>query len=208
MKAYNPVMGLLQYFVDKCLPFGSSISCALFQRLSDALTHLAEYKSGKKGYLTNYLDDFLFLARLLSECNALMRQFLELCNEVGFPISTNKTVWASLQVVFLGILMNGQTFTLSIPLEKRQAAQDMIKKMLSKRKVTVKELQQLCGYLNFLTRVIVPGRTFTRHMYSKYAEVTSLPGFHQKKQGTENRKQLKPHYHVNLDAKFRLDCEV
>ena len=28
------------FFVDKCLPFGASISCALFQRISDALAHI------------------------------------------------------------------------------------------------------------------------------------------------------------------------
>ena len=31
MKAQNPVTGVWQYFVDKCLPFGSSISCSHFQ---------------------------------------------------------------------------------------------------------------------------------------------------------------------------------
>ena len=30
MKAYHPVTRQLWYFVDKCLPFGSSISCAIF----------------------------------------------------------------------------------------------------------------------------------------------------------------------------------
>ena len=37
MKARHPLTGKWVYFVDKCLPFGSSISCAHFQRFSDAL---------------------------------------------------------------------------------------------------------------------------------------------------------------------------
>ena len=32
MVAYHPVMGEKRYFVDKCLPFGHCMSCALFQR--------------------------------------------------------------------------------------------------------------------------------------------------------------------------------
>ena len=37
MKAKHPWTQELFYFIDKCLPFGSSISCAHFQRFSDAL---------------------------------------------------------------------------------------------------------------------------------------------------------------------------
>ena len=32
MKAKDPQTGIWKYFVDKCLPFGASISCSLFQK--------------------------------------------------------------------------------------------------------------------------------------------------------------------------------
>ena len=32
MKTTNPKDGKTYFFVDKCMPFGSSISCAIFQR--------------------------------------------------------------------------------------------------------------------------------------------------------------------------------
>ena len=37
MKAQDPQTGQWKYFVDKCLPFGASISCALFQWFCNAL---------------------------------------------------------------------------------------------------------------------------------------------------------------------------
>ena len=37
MKATHPETGKTVYFVDKCLPFGSSISCAVFQAVSDTI---------------------------------------------------------------------------------------------------------------------------------------------------------------------------
>ena len=46
LKATHPITKEVLYFVDKCLPFGSSISCALFQSFSDALTHVMEYQTG------------------------------------------------------------------------------------------------------------------------------------------------------------------
>ena len=47
MKATNPEDGQTYYFVDKCLLFGASISCALFQELSDALAHIYHEPSSK-----------------------------------------------------------------------------------------------------------------------------------------------------------------
>ena len=48
MKAQHPKNGKFYYFVDKCMPFGASISCAHFQAFSDAVAHLVTYRT-KKG---------------------------------------------------------------------------------------------------------------------------------------------------------------
>ena len=68
-KAENPRMRKLMYFTDKCLPFGASISCALFQRFSNGLKHVIEVTSGKQFAITNYLDDFLFVDISEEACN-------------------------------------------------------------------------------------------------------------------------------------------
>ena len=73
----------------------------------------------------------------------------------------------------------------------------MLNLILSKRKVTIKQLQVLTGYLNFLGRAIVPGRTFTRRMYAKCGQMSQ-----------NSNKRLKPYHHVHLDNKFRLDAEL
>ena len=43
MKALHPISRKFQFFVDKCLPFGSSISCAIFQAISDAIAFVVKY---------------------------------------------------------------------------------------------------------------------------------------------------------------------
>ena len=45
-KAEDPKDGKVKYFVKKCLPFGASISCAHYQRFSNALKHLLLFKTG------------------------------------------------------------------------------------------------------------------------------------------------------------------
>ena len=107
MKAQHPVTWKIFYFIDKYLPFGSSISCAVFQSFSDALAFLFEHKKGFVITVANYLDDFLLMAYTVTECNKLMSQFLLLCNKVECPVSQEKTEWASSLMTILGMLLNG-----------------------------------------------------------------------------------------------------
>ena len=67
MMVKHPITNKTYFFVDKCLPFGSSISCAIFQNFSDAISFVVTYKSGGK-LNVNYLDDFLFVALLKQHC--------------------------------------------------------------------------------------------------------------------------------------------
>ena len=61
MKAQDLKTGSWMFFIDKCLPFGSSISCAHFQHFSNALHHLIEHRLQMKRRVTNYLDNFCLL---------------------------------------------------------------------------------------------------------------------------------------------------
>ena len=219
MMAKNPITGRWQFFVDKCLPFGASISCALFQRFSNALKYLIQYKTAMDS-INNYLDDFLFVAATMIICNFMIQSFLDLCNELGVPIAIDKTEWASIRMIFLGILLDGEFMTFVIPEEKRVRAIDLVRMFIDRKKATVRELQILCGYLNFLNKAIIPGRAFTRRMYAKYSSKLDLKSVGFKMGGRTNRritghltgeeapKKLMPHHHVRLDREFKLDCEI
>ena len=165
MMAQDPITKQWKFFMDKCLPFGVSISCSIFQRVSDALKHITQVKTNS--VITNYMDDFLFLAITILLCNWLLKQFLKICEKIGIPIALDKTEWATEVIAFLGILLDGKNYVLSIPINKRDWAVRLLRLMLSKSQATIKALQALCGYLNFLGRAIYPGRVFTRWMYAK-----------------------------------------
>ena len=83
MKAKDPQSEEWFYFVDKCLPFGHSISCALFQKFSDALKHLIGFKTGLPKQITNYLDDFLFIAFLRRICDQMIQAISGLVQRCG-----------------------------------------------------------------------------------------------------------------------------
>ena len=125
-----------------------------------------------------------------------MRQFLIICAEVGCPISAEKTEWANAVLIFLGILLNGRQHALSIPVDKKTKALTLLNYAIDKKKVTIRFVQQLTGTLNFICRAIVPGRSFTRGMYSKI-KLTSASG-----------RDLKSYHHTWLDKEFIADCLV
>ena len=156
MCAIHPLMGKQYYFIDKCMPFGSSISCVQFQAFSNALKYIIEWKvSFTLQYdipsaVLNYLDDFLFMAISKLLCDGMMTEFLELCSQIGCPISGDKTEWGTTLIVSLGIFLNGRNNTLSIPVDKRIKAINLIQFAMDNRKVTIHFMQKLTRTLNFL----------------------------------------------------------
>ena len=45
LKAYYPITDELWYYIDKCLPFGSLISCKIFQEISNSIAYLMSFKT-------------------------------------------------------------------------------------------------------------------------------------------------------------------
>ena len=196
MQAIEPTTGEVRFFVEKCLSFGTSVSCARFQLFSDSLKHMVEFLTGWYLSCTNYLDDYLFCATSEEECNQMVSCFLDFCKEINCLVSLEKTEWATPLITFLGILLNGKANTLSIPVEKQEKAVRLLEWAIHKRKVTIHFIQRLTGTLNFLNKAIVPGRTFLRAMYNKLRTKDSMG------------QPLKQYHHVYLDSGFLGDCTM
>ena len=92
--------------------------------------------------------------------------------------------------MFLGLLLDTQTKTISIPVDKLRKALCLIEEFLGAKKTTIKQLQCLCGFLNFLCRCVIPGRTLTRRLYTKLGH------------------NPKPYHHINLNKELKADLEI
>ena len=193
MKAVSPRDSKTYYFFDKCLPFGSSISCALFQEFSNCIAHIVRFRNRAKN-LINYLDDYFFVALLEMWCNGQVEEFLLVCKMVNFPVSLEKTYFATIRLTFLGFLIDTVNQTVSILVNKVLKGKQLIMEFLNCKsgKAKVKEIQKLCGFLNFLCRCIVLGRAFTRRLYASLA-------------ANEN---LKAHHHMRISGEIKLDMRM
>ena len=110
--------------------------------------------------MVNYLDDYFFAALLSAMCNLQLNTFLQVCEEIKFPVALEKTFWADSLMTFLGMLLDSERQIVCVPVDKIAKATNLIHKLLSKKKVIMHDMQQICGYLNFLFRCVVPGRVF------------------------------------------------
>ena len=159
--------------MDKCLPFGHALSCSLFQKVSDALSFITSKQTGRPN--VNYLDDFLFIAALRAWCNGDVNTFMRICQTVGFPVSLDKMYWAATKLEFLGLLIDTIKQVICIPLDKVEKIKAILNNLISRpsKKLTLRELQQVCGHLNFICKCVLPGRAFTRRLYLAGAGVNN-----------------------------------
>ena len=64
-----------KYYIDKCLPFGCSMSCSIFEKFSTFVHWLTVKQSGLQS-MEHYLDDFIFAGKAgTSDCLNLMHCF-------------------------------------------------------------------------------------------------------------------------------------
>ena len=123
-------------------------------------------------HIIHILDDFLIAAESPGKCRAKRQHFLTFCEDVGVPMAPDKTEGPSQVLTFAGIELDCCKNEARLPMEKVEKCLSAIRNLLSRRKVTLKELQSLIGLLNFACSVIVPGRVFLRKLINLTMGVT------------------------------------
>ena len=178
------------FYFDKVMPFGCSISCASWEKVSTFLESVAKQQS-QFGDLKHYVDDFLFAGEAGTDnCLIIMKNFIFCCDQMGFPIASEKTVWPTTRIIYLGLEIDSDDMVVRMPKQKIDELISKICLVKDKKSVKLRHIQQLIGSLNFATRVIVPGRPFLRRLINSTKGVT------------------KPHHHLTVTSSMRQDLEM
>ncbi len=93
--------------------------------------------------------------------------FLQTCQDIGFPVSSDKTEWASEMKVFLGLLIHAKEQLIGIPQEKLEKTEALVNYFLKHKRPMIRQYMSLAGHLNFLTRTLDFRRTFLRGLYNQ-----------------------------------------
>ena len=153
------------YYFDKCMPMGCSISCATFERFSTFLEYSARKVSASQ-CIMHYLDDFLFAGKQnTQECLRVMQSFRVVAKEFGVPLAEEKSEGPTTKLSFLGLDIDTVAQEIQVPPGKIVALQAKLSNVISKKKVTLRELQSVLGSLNFVCKAVRPGRAFLRRLF-------------------------------------------
>ncbi|XP_055340648.1 uncharacterized protein LOC129589798 [Paramacrobiotus metropolitanus] len=145
---------------------------------------------GKFPDVLHYMDDFFFAGA----CNSLICRLATelmtlLCEDLGVPLAPEKTEGPSSRLIFLGICIDSETQTLSIPDSKVQELQNEFIIFSAKKSCCKRDLLSLIGKLSFATKCIPAGRIFLRRMIDTSQSVKQL------------------HQHLTLTREFHADLQ-
>ena len=179
-----------EIWIQKCLPQGAAMSCAIFERFSTALQWIISTISKSK-YLDHYLDDFIFLGQAsTNNCRILMTQFESVCKDIGIPLSSDKTEGPTTKLIYLGYELDSIAMEIRIPIDKINRAKNSIENIISMKKVRLSVFQSLVGLLNFFTKAIPSGRAFNCELYRAMSQAK------------------KPHHFIRISIQIRENLKV
>ena len=111
-----------------------------------------------------YLDDLLILSKGKTDCWLALNELVNLLCSLGLCINWDKTIPPTQSLVYLGVQINTVDRSLSLPREKVAELLSDISLWKHKKRVSKKDIQRICGKLNWAARVIRGGRTYLRRL--------------------------------------------
>ena len=134
-------------------------------------------------FLLHYLDDYLTIGPPNSHiCQRNLSLLVEVCAMLGIPLALDKVVSPSTALKFLGFVLDIERMEARLPRDELSRIQTTIVEWLNKRSATKWEILSLVGVLQHVAKVVHPGHTFVRCMYSEGARARLL---HPPEQGVQ-----------------------
>jgi hypothetical protein len=148
-----------QTYIDNALPFGWRHRSAACQRVTDAVRYILKKHDIIVG---NYIDDFISIVPV-SDAHRAFSITKQILYDIGLVTSDEKKVPPTCECACLGIIINTNSFTLSIPKPKLKTIVDMCKNYKNLKKITKNQIQSLLGSLIYINKAIYlqPGSLLT-----------------------------------------------
>ena len=152
-----------RFYYDVSLSMGSASSAYCCQRTTDAIVHIHKKKQFDS---INYLDD-LGGAECENKAEESYNYMGEILQEVGIRESKSKACPPAFIMIFLGVLFNSFTMTMTITEDRLIEIRNMLKEWIGKKKANLKEVQSILGKLNFAAGTVRAGRIFVARLINE-----------------------------------------
>lgn len=144
------------------LPFGLNTAPRVFTKLTKPVVSFLR-KRGVR--MIAYLDDFLLLGSTKTESNTNTSMAVQLLQSLGFTVNREKShLEPCQQITFLGFIINSETLTLSLPMEKVNKIIHKCQNTLAQPTVTAQEIASLLGSLESSRLAIHQAPLHFRHL--------------------------------------------
>ena len=154
--------GQRKVYLDHCLSFGLKSAPFIFTKVGDFIVKCLGFKNISN--VVNYIDDFLICAQDLVTCQRYMDIFLHELSSFIFSCNKEKIIYPNTKVKYLGIIIDSVEMSLTLPIDKLQKVQDLIRDFSTKTVSSKVELQKLAGNLSHCATIIKAGKTFSRRV--------------------------------------------
>ena len=139
------------------MPFGAHASSCFMQRIANFITRILA-DEGITAIM--YLDDIVVVAPTLQVANAHYARVRALLHELGLPEAHDKAQPPSHNVRWLGIDVDSQAMSLSIPQDKVREALTAVQRYIQASSINKRQLQSLIGRLVHVAKCVEPARVF------------------------------------------------
>ncbi|XP_071176474.1 uncharacterized protein [Mytilus edulis] len=148
-------------FFDRVLSMGLRSVAYICQRVTNAVSFILDAHYDLQ--IVNYLDDLAVcdVQEKAFDAYAILGEVLDNC---GLEESVEKATPPSTSMVFLGILFDTVSCTLSITKDRLEEILYLVKSWLQKERCSLKDLQSLLGKLHFVSSCVCPGRLFVSRL--------------------------------------------
>ena len=169
----TPLLGFSvngRFYAERFLPFGLRTAPYLFSLLAKLFHWLLEQRLQNLvggAQVVYYLDDFIVLLPPTCEWRPASDLFKQLAGEVGLRIKESKNEEGTV-VSFGGVIIDTRRMVIRLPEEKKRKGLELITKLVPQPTptITLYDLQQVTGFLNFVTLVVPIGQAFLRRLYN------------------------------------------
>ena len=126
-----------QYYVDLALPFGSAISCAIFEDIATLLHWIFEQRTSI--HFVHYLDNYLWVHKHFLVCLEAGQAVRQVAQQVGLPLAEDKFFGPSQVLKFLGLTIDSIQMAVAIPQGKADSILKGIQQVMGLRNVMSKD---------------------------------------------------------------------
>lgn len=159
------------FYHDVVLGFGCRSAPYIFNLFAEALHWILQRNIPAR--VRHYLDDFLSIFAPdvpPSQVETALAWAIQLGVSLGLKFQLTKVVGPATTLEFLGLELDSIAMEVRLPADKLAYLIELLAVWSTKVSCTLRELDELTGYLQFASQVIPSSRTFLRRLYAFSSE--------------------------------------